>query len=181
MQVNRSNSIQLVFPPVSPQANGAAPVAAPATAPLKPAPAAPAQDSGVIYTASAPVLVDVLLEPPTAEPTPPTAIAAAPAEPAPSKTGDANFENLSLQNQLELGRSSGVFTKITLSKDGVLVLKPTGAAKAADFATAAAATMKDFEEGIALMKKNAGEHHDKPHPSLSGKLKELTAKLHVFA
>jgi hypothetical protein len=93
---------------------------------------------------------------------------------------------MTLANQLELGRNRGVFTKITLSKDGVLVSKPHAdhSASASGFATSAAATIKDFEEGIASMKKHSVDASDKPHSGMAGKfrsLQQLTAKLNVFA
>jgi hypothetical protein len=172
MQINRSNSLNLLFPPVTPQPTTtkpasptAAPVinrpATPLTSTAVVAPAAP-KESGVIYTGAGSAAVQA----PDAE--------------AP------DLDNMTLANQLELGRNRGVFTKITLSKDGVLVSKPhtDQGASASGFATSAAATIKDFEEGIASMRKHSPDLADKAHSGLAGKfrsLQQLTAKLNVFA
>ncbi len=168
MQIIRTDHLNLQFPGTSTQPNASNPL--PSVAPAgKAAPSAPvaplapqAPVEGVIYTGSG--------------------IAAAP-------DADADFadlDNMSLENQLAYGRNKGVFTKITLSKDGVLVAKPLGgpSGKSRDFAASAAATMKDFEEGIASLKKHSADAGDKTNHSLAGKFKslqQLTAKLNVFA
>jgi hypothetical protein len=76
--------------------------------------------------------------------------------------------------------------QINRSKDGVLVSKPhtDQGASTSGFATSAAATIKDFEEGIASMKKQLPDVADKSSSGLAGKfrsLQQLTAKLNVFA
>lgn len=169
MQIIRTDHLNLQFPSTSPQPNAGSPV--PLVAPaLKAAPSAPVAPlappappaSGVIYTGSGN---------------------------ATSPDLDAEFadlDNMSLENQLAYGRNKGVFTKITLSKDGVLVARPLGdtGAKSRDFAASAAATMKDFEEGIASLKKHSADVGDRANHSLAGKFKslqQLTAKLNVFA
>lgn len=172
MQINRSNSLNLLFPPVNTQPTATKPTSptpppvinrptAPLTSTAAVAPAAP-KESGVIYTSAGSSAVR-------------DAGAQAP-----------DLDNMTLENQLALGRDRGVFTKITLSKDGVLVSKPHAdpGATASGFATSAAATMKDFEEGIASMKKHLPDSADKSSSGLAGKfrsLQQLTAKLNVFA
>jgi hypothetical protein len=159
MQINRSTSLNLLFPPVTPQPTATKPTSAPAPPVITPA--APTE-SGVIYTGAG-------------------------AGADHKADADApDLDNMTLENQLALGRDRGVFTKITLSKDGVLVSKPHAdqGATASGFATSAAATMKDFEEGIASMKKHLPDSADKSSSGLAGKfrsLQQLTAKLNVFA
>lgn len=171
MQIIRNNNLNLAFPTTVPQSNADTQAAAtPATTP--PAPAnppvltaklsPPVETRGVIYTGSGNT-----------------------GTPAP-EADYPDLDNMSLENQLEFGRNKGVFTKITLSKDGVLVAKPQGGfnAKSAGFAASAAATIKDFEEGIASLKKHTSDSSDKSSNALSGRFKslqQLTAKLNVFA
>lgn len=165
MQINRTNG--LVFPPTSPPTSTPQP-AAPAT-PAAPPPVLTArvtpQESGVIYTNSG-------------------SDAAKPAAPS-----SADLSNMTLENQLELGRNMGVFTKITLSKDGVLVATPhraaaTTDAKPAEFVAAAVSTMRDFEEGITALRGGSAEAHSKTRDFLTSKLRGLqqaASKLNVFA
>lgn len=163
MQINRTNG--LVFPPTSPPPSTPQP-AAPAT----PAAAPPVltarvtpQDSGVIYTSSG-------------------SDAAKPAA-----TSSADLSNMTLENQLELGRNMGVFTKITLSKDGVLVATPHRVAtdtKPTEFVSSAVTTMRDFEEGITALKGNSAEASSKTKDFLASKLRglqQVASKLNVFA
>lgn len=170
MQIIRNHNLNLVFPSALPQPNadtqaGAAqtePAAVAAAPVISVAPVQASVSPGVLYIGSGN----------TGLPNP-----------------DADYpdlDNMSLENQLAFGRNQGVFTKITLSKDGVLVAKPQGGAHApsAGFAAAAAATIKDFEEGIASLKKHTSDASDKSSSALSGRFKslqQLTAKLNVFA
>lgn len=172
MQIVRNHNLNLVFPNSLPQPNAdtqarATPAepaaAAPAAAPvISTNPVQPQESPGVIYVGSGN---------------------------AGEQTPDADYpdlDNMSLENQLAFGRNQGVFTKITLSKDGVLVAKPQGGAHApsAGFAASAAATIKDFEEGIASLKKHTPDANDKSSSVLAGRFKslqQLTAKLNVFA
>lgn len=164
MQINRTNG--LVFPPNSlpPSTTQPAAPATPAAAPpVLTARIAP-QESGVIYTSSG-------------------SDAAKPAA-----TSSADLSNMTLENQLELGRNMGVFTKITLSKDGVLVATPHRAAasdaKPPEFVASAVTTMRDFEEGITALKGNSADAHSKTKDFLASKLRglqQVASKLNVFA
>ena len=174
MQIIRNHNLNLAFPATLPQTSADQPDTAQPTvaagAPTAPPPiltatvAPPAQSPGVIYTGSGNTGM-------------------------PDLGADVDYpdlDNMSLENQLEFGRNKGVFTKITLSKDGVLVSKPHGGfnAKSAGFAASAAATIKDFEEGIASLKQHTSEANDKSSSAMLGRFKslqQLTARLNVFA
>lgn len=171
MQIIRNNNLNLAFPSTVPQTNAdTQPAATPATTPEAPANppvltaklTPPAETRGVIYTGSGNTG-------------------------APALEADyPDLDNMSLENQLEFGRNQGVFTKITLSKDGVLVAKPHGGsnAKSAGFAASAAATIKDFEEGIASLKQHTSDANNRSSNAMLGRFKSLqqfTAKLNVFA
>lgn len=167
MQINLANI--LTFPPVGPQVapGKPAPSAAPPAPPVEIRPAAP-PIAGVIYTGSGNAAAKSA-----------DASASAPA-------AGTDLNEMSLENQLEFGKNRGVFTKITLSKDGVLVAKadPAVGAKSPEFVASAVATMKDFEDGIALLKGNAPAASAKPVDFLSGSLKNLqhmASRLNVFA
>jgi len=170
MQIIRNNNLNLAFPATLPQTNAdtqPAATPAPAVAPANPPVLTtkfipPVETSGVIYIGSG----NTGTQDPEAD--------------------YPDLDNMSLENQLEFGRNKGVFTKITLSKDGVLVAKPHGGSHApsAGFAASAAATIKDFEEGIASLKKHAPDGSDKSSNAMLGRFKslqQLTAKLNVFA
>lgn len=167
MQIIRNHSLNLVFPSPLPQPNAdtqadAAQAEPAASAPVISAtPVQPQESPGVIYTGSGHAA-------------------------APNPDADyPDLDNMSLESQLAFGRNQGVFTKITLSKDGVLVAKPQGSpARSVGFAASAAATIKDFEEGIASLKKHTSDANDRSASALSGRFKslqQLTAKLNVFA
>ena len=66
--------------------------------------------------------------------------------------GVPDLDSMTLEKQLQVGRNLGVFTKITLHNDGVLVARPDSASrKPPEFVAAAVATMKDFQEGFATL------------------------------
>ena len=97
-----------------------------------------------------------------------------------------SLNDMSLSSQLEVGKSMGVFTKITLSKEGVLVAKPdqNRAVNSPEFVAAAVKTIKDFQEGIAVLKENSTHSSSKASDLLSGSLRNLqnvAARFHVFA
>lgn len=97
-----------------------------------------------------------------------------------------SLNDMSLSSQLEVGKSMGVFTKITLSKEGVLVAKPdlTRAVNSPEFVASAVTTIKDFQEGIAVLKENSTHSNSKASDLLSGSLRNLqnvAARFHVFA
>ena len=97
-----------------------------------------------------------------------------------------SLNDMSLSSQLEVGKSMGVFTKITLSKEGVLVAKPdqNRAVNSPEFVASAVKTIKDFQEGIAVLKENSTHSSSKASDLLSGSLRNLqnvAARFHVFA
>jgi hypothetical protein len=125
-----------------------------------------------------------------AKPTPATSLPVltepvAPKESGVIYTGSTDLNAMTLESQLAYGRDQGVFTKITLHKDGVLVATPPRASDATGgFVASAVTTMKDFEEGLALLKQHSPEPPSKAMGFLSDKLRGLqhvAAKLNVFA
>ncbi len=72
-----------------------------------------------------------------------------------SSASAPDLSKLTLEKQLQVGRNLGVFTKITLHNDGVLVARPEAAsARTPGFVASAVATMKDFQEGFATLEKS---------------------------
>jgi len=96
-----------------------------------------------------------------------------------------DLNNMTLENQLALGRNQGVFTKITLSKDGVLLAQPDPArkAQAPEFVSSAVTAMRDFQEGIAALSEQAPESSKTGGFFSDGlrSLQQAAAKLNVFA
>jgi hypothetical protein len=125
---------------------------------------------------------------PRQQPASPPPVSTEPALPRESGviyTGSADLDSMSLENQLEFGRNHGVFTKISLHKDGVLVATPPRASDTSGgFVASAVTTMKDFEEGLALLKQHSPDSGSKTMGFLSDKLRGLqnaASKLNVFA
>ncbi len=90
-------------------------------------------------------------------------------------------------HQRALDRNAGVFTQITLNKDGVLVVKPTSAgdAKPADFVAIAVSAMREFSDEAERLKVRTTEPVSVPVDNAAswGKLKglqQLAAKFNVF-
>ena len=97
-----------------------------------------------------------------------------------------DLSNMTLENQLALGKDKGVFTKITLSKDGVLLAAPKEqpSPQAPEFVSSAVTAMRDFQEGIALLKEQGADTGSKSAGFFSDGLRSLqnvAAKLNVFA
>ena len=113
-------------------------------------------------------------------------VAAAPAQRGVVYTGSKDLSNMTLENQLEYGRNQGVFTKISLHKDRVLVAGSNRDHSPANtgFVASAVTTMQDFQEGIALLKQHSAEPNSKAMEFLYDKLRGLqnaASKLNVFA
>ncbi len=93
--------------------------------------------------------------------------------------------NMTLENQLALGRNKGVFTKITLSQDGVLRVKPDVAQNPNSpvFVASAVTAMRDFQEGIAVLKEQTPEGSQSGGFIADGlrSLVQAAAKFKVFA
>jgi hypothetical protein len=101
-----------------------------------------------------------------------------------ARVGD--LSSMTLQKQLELGKDMGVFTKISFSKDSLKLAKldPAPGLKSAAFVASAVTTMKDYEEGFAVLKENSGDASAKTGNFLAAKfrdLQNLAGKLNVFA
>jgi len=108
-----------------------------------------------------------------------------------------DLNSLSMEEQLKLGQRMGVFTKITYSKEGRMVANPfaqtgssTGSANpyagiaASGFLSGAVSAMRDFEEGMAVLKSHAPAAEAKGADFWSSGLRGLqhaAAKLNVFA
>ncbi len=110
-----------------------------------------------------------------------------------------DLNSLSMEEQLKLGQRMGVFTKITYSKEGRMVANPfaSNATKepassadpyagiaAPEFLSGAVSAMRDFEEGMAVLKSHAPVVEAKGADFWSGSLRSLqnaAAKLNVFA
>jgi hypothetical protein len=97
-----------------------------------------------------------------------------------------DLSNMTLENQLALGKDKGVFTKITLSKDGVLLAAPKeqSSPQAPEFVSSAVTAMRDFQEGIALLKEQGTDASGKTAGFFADGLRSLqnaAAKLNVFA
>lgn len=95
------------------------------------------------------------------------------------------WTEMSLENQLEFGRDHGVFTKIAVNKNGVLVGKAQAAyaEPSPEFARAAVDVIRDFQEGVAALKQQSGTSQGQggffTAPLRS--LQQVAAKLNVFS
>lgn len=184
MQVNRThtNPPNLLFPPTAGQADAgqfgqAAPVVpaarvAPKGEPVAKAAPVAAPSAGVVLKLSNP------------------ADATKPEQSLYSKGSvfgppKVDLGNMTLQSQLALGRDKGVFTKITLAQDGVLRVKPDTPQNpnSPEFVASAVTAMRDFQEGIALLKEQTPDGAQ-PGGFIAEGLRSLVqaaAKFKVFA
>lgn len=93
--------------------------------------------------------------------------------------------NMTLESQLALGRNKGVFTKITLAQDGALRVKPDVPQNPNSpvFVASAVTAMRDFQEGIALLKEQTPEGAQSGGFIADGlrSLAQAAAKFKVFA
>src|SRR5450830_667502 len=169
MQINRSNNL-LFLPASSPQTSiKPTPVVSPVVTPVPaevqvaPAESSAAKEAAVTYSSSG------FVEKKYTTPADLT-----------------NLRDMTLSNQLEVGKKMGVFTKITLSKDGVLVAKPdlSRAVNSPEFVASAVTTIKDFQDVIAVLKDCSPQSSSKASALLSGSLRNLqnvATRFHVFA
>jgi hypothetical protein len=138
--------------------------------------------SRVIYTPADPIAKKALLE--KAQ----NAKAELP-KPVPLKAD--SVKDMSLEGQLEMGKKMGLFTHITVSKDGVLSARPERAKTVAsqEFVTSAVTTMKDFADGIALLKQNSPlpaitttpPEVDAQDASKPSAFQQIATRLNIFA
>jgi hypothetical protein len=102
--------------------------------------------------------------------------------------GDAqgDGESQAADHQRAIDRNAGIFTQITLNKDGVLVAKPqpTGEAKQPDFVALAVSAMREFSDEADRQKAQSFDFNAVPTELPWGRLKslqQLAAKFNVFA
>jgi hypothetical protein len=94
--------------------------------------------------------------------------------------------SLAANHQRAMDRNAGIFTQITLSKDGVMVAKPqpTGEAKPPDFVALAVSAMREFSDEAERNRAQSFDFSATPVELPWGKLKglhQLAAKFNVFA
>ncbi len=106
----------------------------------------------------------------------------------PVSAGDtkADAEIQAAEHQRAIDRNAGVYTQITLNKDGVLVTKPqtAGASKPPDFVALAVSAMREFSDEAERQKTQsfdaAASAVERPWGGLKG-LQHLAAKFKAFA
>ncbi len=95
-------------------------------------------------------------------------------------------ESQAADHQRAVDRNAGVFTQITLNKDGVLVAKPqpAGVVKQPDFVALAVSAMREFSDEAERQKAQSFDFNAAPAEMPWGRLKslqQLAAKFNVFA
>ena len=97
----------------------------------------------------------------------------------------ADSESQAAEHQRAVERNAGVFTQITVNKDGVLVLKPQSVAqsKQPDFVALAVSAMREFSDEAERQKARSFDFNapaaEMPWGRLKG-LQQLAAKFNVF-
>lgn len=99
---------------------------------------------------------------------------------------DADTDTQALDHQRALDRNTGVFTRLTVNKDGVLVAKPQAEARQPDFVALAVSAMREFSDEAERQKTQApAAAAEAPAGGMAwGRLKDLqqlAAKFNVFA
>jgi hypothetical protein len=94
--------------------------------------------------------------------------------------------SLAANHQRAMDRNAGIFTQITLNKDGVMVAKsqPAGEAKPPDFVALAVSAMREFSDEAERQKVQSFDFNAAPAEIPWGRLKglqQLAAKFNVFA
>ena len=98
----------------------------------------------------------------------------------------ADRESQAANHQQAVDRNAGVFTQITINKDGVLVAKPqsAGDAKQPDFVALAVSAMREFSDEADRLKAQSYDFNAPPVEMSWGRVKslqQLAAKFNVFA
>ena len=98
----------------------------------------------------------------------------------------ADADSQAADHQRAVDRNAGVFTRITLDKDGVLVAKPqpAGESKQPDFVALAVSAMREFSDEAERQKVRSFDDTAAPAAASWGKLKglqQLAAKFNVCA
>jgi hypothetical protein len=99
---------------------------------------------------------------------------------------EGDSESRAADHQRAVDRNVGVFTQITLNKDGVLVAKPQMAAEARqpDFVAMAVSALREFSDEADRQKAQSFDFNAVPAEMPWGRLKglqQLAAKFNVFA
>lgn len=192
MQIDRLN--HLLFPPDSSPASAGKDAASAAGGHAKPAAAGARQNLPTVVdrTAHQPASVVLKIQSKAIEGTPDAAVDT-PVYSDGRKTAhgatDASDEaQKAHEHQQALHRNAGVLTRMSVDKDGVLVVaKPHTAASAeataasTDFVSMAVSTMREFADETARQKADAANASaDAPGGKLKG-LQHLAARFHLFA
>jgi hypothetical protein len=195
MQVDRLN--HLLFPPDSAPAPLKKPSAAATQANSQPNSHATAQASA---RSRAPTLVDRVLPPQASvvlklQPDRLASADLAPIDAAvysdarknvPVASDQVNLDKMQQEHQLALGRNAGIFTKMAVDKDGILVAKPNSAASTgpSDFVTRAVLAMRELHSENENKKSSASSLANVPEsaplPKLNS-LQQLAARFKTFA
>lgn len=98
---------------------------------------------------------------------------------------DVDTDTQAQDHQRALDRNTGVFTRLTVNKDGVLVAKPQAEARQPDFVALAVSAMREFSDEAERQKTQAPAAAEAPAGGMAwGRLKDLqqlAAKFNVFA
>jgi len=101
---------------------------------------------------------------------------------------DADVDTQAQAHQSALERNTGVFTRLTVNKDGVLVAKPQAKteAKQPDFVALAVSAMREFSDEAERVKAAQPPAAEQPAASTTGwgklkDLQQLAARFKVFA
>ena len=103
-----------------------------------------------------------------------------------AKGAGADLDNMSLESQVQLGKAMGVFTRVTISSEGLALAKldQSKGLRSPEFVSSAVTTMKDFAEGLAAMKGDSQAAGIKAGGLFAGKfqnLQQAAARLNIFA
>lgn len=101
-------------------------------------------------------------------------------------TDEANLGSMAREHRQAIDRNAGVFTKISLDKDGVMSVKqlPAPNSKPPDFVTFAVSVMRDYADEAERLKKSSHLDSASAMQASQGKfrsLQQFAAKLNIFA
>ncbi len=186
MQIDRNN--HLLFPrDNAPTATGngsaAGALASGVTQPHARMPAPVASDVGSAHAESVVLKIQWPDDPATARNHRDAAVYA-PARKAVARD-DADTDTQAQDHQRALDRNTGIFTRLTVNKDGVLVARPQAEARQPDFVALAVSAMREFSDEAERQKTQAPAAAEAPAGGMPwGRLKDLqqlAAKFNVFA
>lgn len=101
-------------------------------------------------------------------------------------SSEREAEHMAQGHQSAMERNAGVFTHMSVDKDGVLVAKPRSASgeHSTDFVTIAVSAMRLHADEQERLKKGSAEANDPPTDAPAGMLRsfqQLAARFNVFA